>query len=108
MAVMSLQEKYDVFLSFRGEDTRDGFISHLYAALCRKKLMTYIEYNLEKGHQISEELLKGIEELTVALVVFSEHYASSTWCLDELVHILNCQKTIIPIFYNIDRSHVRH
>lgn len=34
---------FDVFLSFRGEDTRYNFTSHLYAALCRKKIKTFID-----------------------------------------------------------------
>lgn len=102
------EEKYDVFISFRGEDIRDGFTSYLYAALCRKKILAYFDYNLEKGHKISRELLKAIEESSIALVIFSKNYASSTWCLDELVHILKCHKTIIPVFYGVDPSHIRH
>ena len=31
-------KKYDVFVSFRGEDTRDNFTSHLYSALSRKNI----------------------------------------------------------------------
>ena len=42
--------KYDVFLSFRGEDTRNGFTDHLFDALQRKGLFTFRdEENLDKG-----------------------------------------------------------
>ena len=106
-----LQEKYDVFLSFRGEDTRDAFTSHLHKALLGKKIETYMDYRLEKGDDIGPALLEAIEKSKIALVIFSKDYASSTWCLKELVHILGCKKSygqiVIPIFYRIDPSHVR-
>ncbi|ONH89519.1 hypothetical protein PRUPE_I002300 [Prunus persica] len=106
-----LQEKYDVFLSFRGEDTRDAFTSHLHKALLGKNIDTYIDNRLEKGDDIGPTLLEAIEKSKLALVIFSKDYASSTWCLKELVHILGCKKSygqiVIPIFYRIDPSHVR-
>ncbi|XP_020409506.1 TMV resistance protein N isoform X2 [Prunus persica] len=106
-----LQEKYDVFLSFRGEDTRDTFTSHLHKDLLRKNIDTYIDRRLERGDEIAPALLKAIERSKIALVIFSKDYASSTWCLKELVHILGCKKShgqiVIPIFYRIDPSHVR-
>ena len=107
----SEEEKYDVFLSFRGVDTRENFTSHLYAALCRKKIETYIDYRLKRGGEISPALLKAIEVSKLSVIIFSENYASSSWCLDELVHILECKKTnaqfVVPVFYKIDPSNVR-
>ncbi|VVA19479.1 PREDICTED: TMV resistance N [Prunus dulcis] len=40
------------------------------------------------------------------------HYASSRWCLDELVVILEHKRTsddhvVLPVFYDVDPSHVR-
>ncbi|KAL6269899.1 hypothetical protein ACE6H2_026810 [Prunus campanulata] len=106
-----LQEKYDVFLSFRGEDTRDTFTSHLHKALRGKNIETYIDNRLERGDEIAPALLKAIERSKIALVIFSKDYASSTWCLKELVHILGRKKShgqiVIPIFYRIDPSDVR-
>ncbi|KAM5551413.1 hypothetical protein ABKV19_026312 [Rosa sericea] len=104
--------KYDVFLSFRGEDTRNTFTSHLHAALVQKKIETYIDYELVRGEEIAPALLKAIEESKLSVVILSQHYASSTWCLDELAHILECKERhgqiVIPIFYRTDPSHVRH
>ena len=45
----SSQKKYDVFLNFRGEDTRSGFTSHLHAALEQKGIITYIDDKLVRG-----------------------------------------------------------
>ncbi|KAK9990031.1 hypothetical protein SO802_025016 [Lithocarpus litseifolius] len=104
---------YDIFLSFRGEDTRFGFTGHLYNALRDSGLNTFFDNNLKKGEEISKELLKTIEMSMISIVVLSENYASSTWCLDELVKILKCKNTkrirmVYPIFYKVTPSEVRN
>ncbi|KAK9200167.1 hypothetical protein WN944_015363 [Citrus x changshan-huyou] len=86
------QVKYDVFVSFRGEDTRDNFTSHLYAALCRKKIEIFVDNQLKRGGEISTSLLDASEGSKISVIVFSKHYAPSRWCFDELVKILNCKK----------------
>ncbi|KDP28980.1 hypothetical protein JCGZ_19531 [Jatropha curcas] len=58
---------YDVFLSFRGIDTRKNFTSHLYAALKQKHITTFMDdAGLERGEEISWSLLKAIEESKIA------------------------------------------
>ncbi|XP_048431480.1 disease resistance protein RUN1-like isoform X4 [Pyrus x bretschneideri] len=105
------REKYDVFISFRGEDTRLGITSHLHAALLEKKIETYIDNRLQRGEEIRPALLEAIEKSTISVIIFSQNYASSTWCLDELVHILKCNnregRMVIPVFYDINASDVR-
>ncbi|XP_024188070.1 disease resistance protein RPV1-like [Rosa chinensis] len=111
-SVIHPKEKYDVFLSFRGEDTRQTFTSHLHASLIRRKVETYIDYRLERGDEVGPALRKAIEESKISLIIFSKDYASSTWCLDELAYILERKEThgqhVIPIFYQIDPAHVRY
>ncbi|GJY00122.1 Toll/interleukin-1 receptor domain-containing protein [Tanacetum coccineum] len=104
--------KYDVFLSFRGEDTRNNFIGHLYDALQRNCIETYKDdEKIEKGERINDQLLKSIEESRFYIIVFSKNYASSSWCLDELVKIMECQKMTghmaFPIFYDVEPTQVR-
>ncbi|KAI4367135.1 hypothetical protein MLD38_022905 [Melastoma candidum] len=105
--------KFDVFLSFRGTDTRRNFTDHLFAALTRKGIFAFRDdEELERGEAISDQLLKAIEDSRSAVVVLSPNYASSPWCLDELVKILECKKAsemmVFPIFYNVEPSHVRY
>ncbi|ESR55441.1 hypothetical protein CICLE_v10021500mg [Citrus x clementina] len=104
--------KYDVFLSFRGEDTRCNFTSHLYAAFCQKKIKTYIDdEEISRGEKISPAISKAIQGSKVSIIIFSKDYASSDWCLNELVKILDCKKIngqiVIPVFYHVDPSDVR-
>ena len=106
------QFKYDVFISFRGKDTRYNFTSHLDKALRDKQIDTFIDYKLKIGDEIYPSLLEAIEKSQISVVVFSIDYASSKWCLDELVKILECREKnkqmVIPVFYGVDPSDVRH
>ena len=94
-------KNFDVFLSF---------ISHLYHALCQRGIHTFIDDDLSRGEEISVELLKTIENSATSIIVFSENYASSTWCLDELAKIVECRKknqSVRPVFYKVDPSEIR-
>jgi len=76
---------YDVFVSFRGEDTRYNFTDHLFASLQRKGIFTFRDdTKLNKGESIGPELLRAMEDSLIYVVLFSKNYASSTWCLQEL------------------------
>ncbi|XP_027359406.1 TMV resistance protein N-like [Abrus precatorius] len=104
---------YDVFLSFRGSDTRYGFTGNLYKALCDKGIHTFIDdEEIQRGDEITASLAKSIETSRIAIIVFSENYVSSSFCLDELVTIIHCIKVkgrlVWPVFYDVDPSDVRH
>ncbi|KAJ9129076.1 hypothetical protein P3X46_034154, partial [Hevea brasiliensis] len=100
---------YDVFLSFKGKDVMKGFTGHLYAALCRSGINTYVdEEKMEDKEKIEAACLNGIQKSRFSLVLLSKDYALSTWCLEELVQILKYKKAddVWPIFYDVDTSHV--
>ncbi|KAK7372806.1 hypothetical protein VNO80_06194 [Phaseolus coccineus] len=102
---------YDVFISFRGEDTRYTFIGHLRRELGRKGIKSFNDdRNMRIGESLSPALQKAIEESKILIVVFSENYASSTRCLDELVTIMKCseKQLVYPVFYHVDPSDIRH
>jgi len=103
---------YDVFVTFRGEDTRNNFTGFLFDALEKKGIYAFRDdRNLPKGESIGPELLRAIEGSQVFVAVFSRNYASSTWCLQELEKICECikgsEKYVLPIFYDVDPSEVR-
>ena len=106
------QWKYDVFISFRGEDTCKSFTDHLYTALFQNGINTVMDDQLRRGGQISPLLLNTIEESRLSIIIFSDNYAFSGWCLDELAKIIEYVKVMghkaLPVFYNIDPSYVRH
>ncbi|GKC35916.1 NB-ARC domains-containing protein [Tanacetum coccineum] len=106
--------KYDVFVSFRGEDIRKSFMDHLFNDLKQKGIHAFRDDNeLPKGEEISPQLYKAIEESRFLIVIFSKSYASSSWCLRELVKILECKQTenrkyeVQIIFYDVKPDVVR-
>ncbi|KAL9999352.1 putative TIR domain, P-loop containing nucleoside triphosphate hydrolase [Helianthus debilis subsp. tardiflorus] len=109
----SLSWNHDVFLSFRGEDTRKTFVDHLYTSLEDHGIHTYKDdVTLAAGDSIGPALLKAIRESRIAIIIFSENYATSSWCLDELAYIMECMEKrgqiVLPIFYHVDPSDIRY
>lgn len=102
---------YDVFPSFSGEDVRVTFLSHFLKELDRKLIIAFKDNEIERSHSLGPELKQAIRTSRIAVVIFSEKYPSSSWCLDELLDIVKCKdesgQIIIPIFYGLDPSHVR-
>ncbi|KAI5570213.1 hypothetical protein BDE02_11G011900 [Populus trichocarpa] len=105
--------KYQVFLSFRGEDTRKNFTDHLYKALVDAGFHTFRDDDeIQRGKNIKLELQKAIQQSKIAIIVFSKNYAWSRWCLDELVKIMerkrNADCIVFPVFYLVDPFEVRN
>ena len=103
----------DVFLSFRGKDTRHSFTGNLYKALSERGINTFIDdKKLPRGDEITSALEKAIEESRIFIIVLSENYAWSSFCLNELDYILKFIKgkgiLILPVFYKVDPSDVRN
>lgn len=102
---------YDVFPSFSGTDVRRNFLSHLLKGL-HKSVNSFRDQNMERSQSLDPMLKQAIRDSRIALVVFSKNYASSSWCLNELLEIVKCKEEfgqmVIPIFYCLDPSHVRH
>ncbi|CAN0842453.1 Disease resistance protein L6 [Linum grandiflorum] len=106
--------EYEVFLSFRGPDTRSNITNILYRFLTRSKIRTFRDDDeLRKGEGIWPNLVKAICQSKISVVIFSPRYAESKWCLKELAEIVEHRKrekghVILPIFYEVDPRDVRH
>ena len=112
LVTTSKKNHYDVFVTFRGEDTRNNFTDFLFDAVQTKGIFVFRDdTNLQKGESIGPELIRAIEGSQVFVAVFSKNYASSNWCLQELEKICECiegsNKHVLPIFYDVDPSEVR-
>nr|ADI99937.1 TIR-NBS-LRR-AAA+ATPase class resistance protein [Cucumis sativus] len=105
------REVSKVLISFRGEDTRSNFTSHLNMALRQRGINVFIDNRISRGQEISASLFEAIEESKISIVIISQNYASSSWCLNELVKIIMCKElrgqVVLPIFYKVNPSQVR-
>ncbi|CAN0880384.1 Disease resistance protein L6 [Linum grandiflorum] len=106
--------EYEVFLSFRGPDTRHHITDILYRFLVHLKIRTFRDDDeLRKGEEIGPNLIQAIGQSKIYVPIISENYAHSKWCLNELVEIVQHHKQdqryiILPIFYMVDPRHIRN
>ncbi|XP_039173291.1 disease resistance protein RPV1-like [Eucalyptus grandis] len=108
---------YHVFLSFRGPDTRNGFVDHLYLRLRDVGLRFHPNFvfrddkDLPFGDDIAANLTSAIKHSKVSIPVISENYAASEWCLHELIRIMECKESkgqiVLPVLYKVKPKDVR-
>ncbi|KAL3740389.1 hypothetical protein ACJRO7_021638 [Eucalyptus globulus] len=109
----STRNCYEVFLSFRGTDTRKGFTDHLYNGLIDAGIDAFRDNEeLSQGENIRPELLAAITNSKILIPILSVNYGASSWCLDELVQMMECKdknrQIVLPIFYNVKPADVGH
>ncbi|CAL5380033.1 unnamed protein product [Camellia sinensis] len=96
-----------------GKDTHKTFTDHLYTSLVQAGCRTFKDDDdIEKGESIKLELHRAIPLSRISVIAFSKNFASSKWCLDELLTILECKRTsehvVIPVFYDVDPTEVKN
>ncbi|XP_039166875.1 disease resistance protein RPV1-like [Eucalyptus grandis] len=105
-------DNYDVLLSLSGKDTRKTFADHLYNGLVDAGIHVFRDNNeLREGEKIGTNLLQAIKNSKISISILSQNYASSKWCLQELVEMTKCIKSghvVLPIFYHVEPTDVRN
>ncbi|XP_056172745.1 disease resistance protein L6-like [Syzygium oleosum] len=110
---LSSGAEFEVFLNFRGPDTRLSFADCLYHSLVRAGIRVFRDFEeIRTGEVIGDKLLQAIESSKIYVPIFSRDYASCTWCLRELAHMVECSskengKVILPIFYYVNPDDVK-
>ncbi|KAJ4877268.1 Disease resistance protein (TIR-NBS-LRR class) family [Raphanus sativus] len=103
--------KFNVFSSFHGPDVRKTLLSHMREQFKRNGITMFDDQEIVRSQEIAPSLTNGIRESRISIVILSKKYASSSWCLDELVEILECKRAmgqiVMTIFYRVDPSDVR-
>ncbi|KAI3440092.1 Auxin-responsive protein [Psidium guajava] len=104
--------QYDVFLSFRGPDTRNNFTDYLYRTMDSQGIFAYRDSeDLHAGDRI-DDLLRAVRDSKICIPVLSRGYASSAWCLRELARATELNEStrkpaILPIFFDVTPSDVK-
>ncbi|XP_039155783.1 disease resistance protein RUN1 [Eucalyptus grandis] len=106
--------EFEVFLSFRGPDTRDHFTSCLYSQMVEKGIRVFKDNEeLRVGRKIGGNLLQALDNTQIYIPIFSKGFASSPWCLREVAHMVDCtsksdgKKEILPIFFDVEPDDVK-
>nr|GEZ54261.1 Toll/interleukin-1 receptor (TIR) domain-containing protein [Tanacetum cinerariifolium] len=91
-------------------ETETGFFQtgfDCYSALEQRLIRTYKDdITLARGESVGPALLKAIEESRHAVIIFSKNYAGSSWCLEELLHIMKCYTGKFIIYSSLSKSNV--
>ncbi|KAI4374475.1 hypothetical protein MLD38_012465 [Melastoma candidum] len=103
---------YEVFLSFRGKDTRTGFTDHLHAALTDAGVAVFRDDDeLRVGEEIGQDLLDAITRSKISIPIISPNYGNSKWCMVELAQMMECRRggghLVLPLFYQVEPGDVQ-
>ncbi|XP_059064185.1 disease resistance protein Roq1-like [Cryptomeria japonica] len=100
---------YDVFINHRGPDVKDTLALELYKSLENLEIRAFLD-SKEKvlGDSFPSTIETAIHSAAVHIAIFSKGYAESPWCLTELVLMLQSKAKIIPVFYGVAPSALRH
>ncbi|CAN1342526.1 Disease resistance-like protein DSC1 [Linum perenne] len=101
---------YDVFVCFRGKDTRRHFTSHLAGHLRRRSIRPFTDEKFDRTENIDVDLVKVLERSAMSVVIFSESFAESSYCLDEVASIAQRVERfghrVLPVFYGVEPEEV--
>ncbi|XP_039166730.1 TMV resistance protein N-like [Eucalyptus grandis] len=110
----ALETEYQVFLSFRGPDTRTGFTDILFHSLIDHGICVFRDdEELPVGERIEGSLEQAMDNSKIYIPILSQTYASSKWCLRELEQIMantsksEGDKEILPIFFDMELEDVK-
>ena len=99
---------YDAFISYAHEDGMD-VAARLEEGLARRGLRVWRdETRLRLGDTLSDEIMRGLDNSSHAIVVVSPAYADSRWTMIELGGMMRgeLRGRIIPVLYETDRGRV--
>ncbi|XP_030545545.1 disease resistance protein RUN1-like [Rhodamnia argentea] len=109
-------DSHHVFLSFRGPDTRRKFTDHLFHGLANAGTIPISVFKDDKsipiGEEFASQIFGAISRSKISIPIISKNYATSKWCLWELVRMMDRRKStshiVLPIFYEVKPSDVRY
>ncbi|PKI46136.1 hypothetical protein CRG98_033469 [Punica granatum] len=100
-------DDYQVFLSFRGPDTRQSFTDCLYNFMIDAGIRVFRDDDELSIGQPIDTILSAIENSNICMPVFSPTFASSAWCLREVAKMVELKKEVVPIFFGVTPDDVK-
>ncbi|KAK1553157.1 hypothetical protein Q3G72_029781 [Acer saccharum] len=114
-AAVSSRLRWDVFLSFIGEDTRHTIAHSLYKSFDEQGIRAFRDDEdvedggMSRGDEMAPSLspIDAIYDSAASIIILSPKYGSSRRCLEGLAKICELNRLILPVFYQVDPSNVR-
>jgi hypothetical protein len=98
----------EVFINHRGSDTKKNIAGLLYDHLSRLGIKPFMDSrNMKPGDKLSYEIKAAIGNCKVAVVLLSRNYCESRHCLSELTLLIESNKRVLPIFWDVKPSELR-
>jgi hypothetical protein len=106
---------HDIYFSVRREDPHKYITDMVDKSLAARGVPTFKDTKQlgrkQRGTDLGKDVKEAIRMSKISIVLFSKEYVSSSWCLEELVMMLECRKRwgmiVLPIFYDVDPSYIR-
>ena len=84
------------------------FAKSLYNNLRSIGLRAFLdEDELQRGFDFPSQIKDALGTASAHVAILSERYAESSWCLDELVMMLDSKAPVVPVFYGVSPSEAR-
>eukprot|EP00253_Pinus_taeda_P035960 PITA_35960 len=95
---------YDIFVHHYEEETRDFAIE-----LCRRLVFPGLYVFLDPSkEEVRPRKEAAISLASLQIAIFSENYVSCKSCMDTLVQMTKSEAPILPVFYQVEPSHLRY
>ena len=92
------QLKPRVFISYSSKDQQ--FVNQLYSQLQQSGQPVWLNTeSIDKGEHWHDEMVKGLSETDLLILVVSEDATASRWVREEWKTFLEMHKRIIPLLY---------
>ncbi|XP_043721222.1 TIR-only protein-like [Telopea speciosissima] len=96
---------FDVFICHRGVDTKRNFCGLLYQDLVEQKVIPFLDCkSMKPGEELNEAIETALRDCKVGVTIFSPNFCNSENSLHELASMMEYQKMVIPIFYDVNTS----
>ncbi|KAI5076024.1 hypothetical protein GOP47_0008089 [Adiantum capillus-veneris] len=106
---------YDIFLNHRGPNMNKSYVDHLFASFEAVRILhCFVDYkSIHAKEQNWGAIEHTIHHSKVHIVIFSPGYAAYSWCLRELVNILECRSSgwsqlFLLIFFKVFPDDLHH
>ena len=93
----------DIFTCHRGPDVKNNLVGHITERLERANLIVFVDYGMGVGVQSWPHILATLRGARRVLILLTQGFEESPWCLEEARAAAARPDAVIPVFI-VDRG----